>query len=127
MNSSMIFGLVIIGAIVYWLIGFVHGLDEEVDVSYGYNEKRLVGGEELLMNGSLSLNENKKLWANSTLKQEMIGLFPNFSEMNYLVEDKVGETGQFKKELLTHIDKIQKEFMSGKISASLAKEKLGNY
>ena len=127
MNSSMIFGLVIIGAIVYWLIGFVHGLDEEVDVSYGYNEKRLVGGEELLMNGSLSLNEKKKLWANSTLKQEMIGLFPNFSEMNYLVEDKVGETGQFKKELLTHIDKIQKEFMSGKISASLAKEKLGNY
>ena len=127
MNSSMIFGLVIIGAIVYWLIGFVHGLDEEVDVSYGYNEKRLVGGEELLMNGSLSLNEKKKLWANSTLKQEMIGLFPNFSEMNYLVEDKVGETGQFKKELLNHIDKIQKEFMSGKISASLAKEKLGNY
>ena len=127
MNSSMLFGLVVIGAIVYWLIGFVHGLDEEVDVSYGYNEKRLVGSEEFLMDGSLSLNEKKKLWANSTLKQEMIGLFPNFSEMNYLVEDKVGESGQFKKALLNHIDKIQKEFMSGKISSSLAKEKLGNY
>ena len=57
----------------------------------------------------------------------MIALFPNFSEMRYLVEDKLEDSGKFKKELLSHIDTVQQEFMAGKISSSEAKEKLGNY
>ena len=59
MNGSMIFGLAVIGLIVYWLIGFVHDLDEDVDVSYGYNEKRLVSDGEVLEMSSLSESEKK--------------------------------------------------------------------
>ncbi len=127
MNGSMIFGLAVIGLIVYWLIGFVHDLDEDVDVSYGYNEKRLVSDGEVLEMSSLSESEKKVRWNASSAKQEMIALFPNFSEMRYLVEDKLEDSGKFKKELLSHIDTVQQEFMAGKISSSEAKEKLGNY
>lgn len=127
MNGSMIFGLAVIGLIVYWLIGFVHNLDEDVDVSYGYNEKRLVSDGEVLEMSSLSESEKKVRWNASSAKQEMIALFPNFSEMRYLVEDKLEDSGKFKKELLSHIDTVQQEFMAGKISSSEAKEKLGNY
>ena len=127
MNGSMIFGLAVIGLIVYWLIGFVHNLDEDVDVSYGYNEKRLVSDGEVLEMSSLSESEKKVRWNASSAKQEMIALFPNFSEMRYLVEDKLEDSGKFKKELLSHIDTVQQEFMAGKISLSEAKEKLGNY
>ena len=127
MNGSMIFGLAVIGLIVYWLIGFVHDLDEDVDVRYGYNEKRLVSDGEVLEMSSLSENEKKVRWNASSAKKEMIALFPNFSEMRYLVEDKLEDSEKFKKDLLSHIDSVQQEFMAGKISSGAAKEKLANY
>ncbi len=127
MNSSMVFALLVIGSIVYWLIGFVQDLDDDVDVKYGYNEKRLVAGEESLDMTTLSLNEKRQRWKNSNAKKEMLALCPNFIEMRYLVEDRIEDNSAFKKDLLKYIDSVQREFMSGKISADGAKAKLLNY
>lgn len=127
MNGSMIFALAVIGAIVYWLIGFVNQLDDEVDVSYGYNERRAVGGEEFENMNSLSVSEQKKRWNSSETKKEMISLFPNFTEMEFLIDDKLGDSSSFKQGLLKELGEVQRAFMSGKISADGAKEKLRSY
>ncbi len=127
MNGSMLFALVLIGGIIFWLIGFVNDLDDDVNVSYGYSEKRLLSGEDTLEMSSFSINEKKKIWNNSNAKKEMLSLCPNFSEMRYLVEDKIEDTGVFKKGLLKHIESLQREFMSGKISSDVVKSKLSNY
>ena len=127
MNGSMLFALVLIGGIIFWLIGFVNDLDDDVNVSYGYSEKRLLSGEDTLEMSSFSINEKKKIWNNSNAKKEMLSLCPNFSEMRYLVEDKIEDTGVFKKGLLKHIESLQREFMSGKISSDVLKSKLSNY
>lgn len=127
MNGSMIFALAVIGAIVYWLIGFVNQLDDEVDVSYGYNERRAVGGEEFENMNSLSVSEQKKRWNSSETKKEMISLFPNFTEMEFLIDDKLGDSSSLKQGLLKELGEVQRAFMSGKISADGAKEKLRSY
>ena len=138
MNGTMVFAGVVIFIIVSWLTGFVNELNEDVDVSYGFHEKALVTGDkshytvdtngrEVLQLHTLSMQEKKNLWNNSLLKEDMLTLFPNFSEIEYFVNNQVEDDGLFKEKLLNHIRAVQEAYIGGSLSDEQAKLKLSHF
>jgi hypothetical protein len=135
MSKTVISFGVIVFLIISWLIGFVDKLDEEVDVNYGFNEKAMVEGNykldsignEVLELSTLSLAEKKRLWNQSQLKEEMINLFPNFSEIKYFIENRLEDDGSFKHELLTYVEHVQDNYIGGGMSGKKAKIMLSNF
>ena len=64
-------------------------------------------------------------WNSSTLKDEFLMLFPNFSAMTEFVEGRVrGDT--LKNKLLQTISQTEDVFFSGSMNAEQAKKKLGS-
>jgi len=135
MNRTMIFAGVVIFIIVSWLTGFVNELHDDVDVSYGFHEKAVltgdksnyrvdVNGREVLQLQTLSMQEKKNLWNHSTLKNDMLALFPDFSEIDYFINNQVEDDGLFKQELLDHINHVEEEYIGGSISEEQAKASL---
>jgi len=130
MNKTLIVAGIVIFLIVSWLTGFVTELNKDVDVSYGFHEKELILGKKgdgIQDLSTLSLEERKKVWNNSPLKEEMLSLFPNFSEMQDLVESEVEESGEFKEKLLSHISKIKEDYIGGALREESAKASLSNF
>ena len=138
MNGTMVFAGVVIFIIVSWLTGFVNELHDDVDVSYGFHEKALLTGDksnytvdengrEVLQLHTLSMQEKKNLWNNSLLKEDMLALFPNFSEMEYFIKNQVEDDGLFKEKFLSHIGAVQEAYIGGIISEDRAKERLSNF
>ena len=136
-KSVMIFGFIVF-LIISWLIGFVDELHDDVDVNYGFNEKKLVEGDmrnykldsvgnNVLELSSLSLVEKKKLWKDSPLQDEMIALFPNFSDIKYFIENRIEDDGSFKEELLKHVESVQEEYIGGGMTGNRAKAILSNF
>ena len=136
MNKTMIVAGVVIFTIVSWLTTFVNEIHEDVDVSYGFHEKELIAGEEsnyivdvngkkVLQLQTLSMQEKKSLWNKSTLKNEILELFPDFTEIKYLINNQIeDDDGLFKQELLNHIDSVQEEYIGGSLSEEQVKERL---
>jgi len=138
MNRTMIFAGIVIFVIVSWLTGFVNTLNEDVDVNYGFQEKAFVTGEksntlvnsqgdEVLLLSKLSLQEKKNRWTNSILKNDMLALFPQFSEMRYFVENHIEDDGAFKQELLEHINSVELEYIGGSLTGQSAKASLSKF
>ncbi len=125
MNKTAVVAGVIIFSIVYLLTGFVNGLNDEVDVSYGFHEKELIAGDKVI-NSTLSLEENKKIWNSSPLKIEMLTLFPRFEEMKEFVNNNI-EDDTFKNRLLTHIDDVQEKYIGGTLTQESAKASLSKF
>ena len=130
-KTVMLFGVVVF-LIISWLIGFVDKLNDDVDVNYGFKEKTMVErdmrsykldsiGNEILELSTLTLIEKKKLWNQSPLKGEMIGLFPNFSDMKYFIESRIEDDSFFKKELLKHVESVQERYIGGGMTGNRAK------
>ena len=138
MNGTMVVAGVVIFIIVSWLTGFVNDLNEDVDVSYGFHEKALVTGDkshytvdtngrEVLQLHTLSMQEKKNLWNHSLLKEDMLALFPNFSEMEYFITNQVEDDGLFKKKLLNHLNSVQEAYIGGRLSDEQAKSTLSHF
>lgn len=119
MNKTLVIVGVIVVSIVYWLTGFINGLNDEVDVSYGFHEKELITGEKVI-NSTLSIEENRKIWNSSPLKKEMLALFPKFQEMKEFVNNNI-EDDTFKNKLITNIDNVQEQYIGGKLTPNSAK------
>ena len=137
MNKTVIFFGIIIFIIISWLVGFVNELHDDVDVNYGFNEKTMIEGDmknykldsngnEILELSTLSLEDKKRLWNNSPLKEEMINLFPDFSEMKYFIENRIDDDGVFKRKLLTHTQSVQEKYIGGGMSGESAKNMLSH-
>ena len=138
MNRTVILGGIMISLIVFWLIGFVNTLHDDVEVSHGYNEKALatektmhttinIYGDEVLLLNKLSLEEKKRLWNTSDLKIEMLELFPHFIKMKNFVETYVEDDGIFRKKLLSNIEYVEFEYVGGSFSEEKAKRFLSNF
>jgi len=128
----MIFG------IIYWLTGVLNTLNDEVDVNHGFKENAMVlgekhnivvnsHGEEVLLLGKVSLEEQKKIWNSSILKADMLELFPRFSEIRYFIENHIEEEGRFKEALLAHIDAVETEYIGGSLTGQSAKIALSQF
>jgi len=138
MNGTMIFAGVVIFIVVSWLTGFVNELHDDVDVSYGFHEKAIltgdksnytvdVNGRDVLQLDTLSMQEKKNLWNRSTLKEDMLVLFPDFSEMHYFINNQVEDDGHFKQELLEHLNGVEEEYIGGTLSEEQAKRALSKF
>ena len=133
MNRTVILAGIMISLIVFWLIGFVNGLNEDIDVSHKIDKKASSSkshmtmnsfGDEVLLLSGLSMKEKKRLWNDSNLKLEMLELFPHFMEMKAFVEEYVEDDGTFKDELLRHMENIEFEYIGGSMSGEKAKASL---
>lgn len=122
MNKTILVVGVVIFFIVSWLTTFIGELNDEVDVSYGYHEKELITGEQSI-NSTLSIDENKKIWINSPIKDKMLSLFPRFTEMKEFIEMNLDDS-DFKSKLLTHIDTINERYIGGELNPESAKASL---
>ncbi|CAA6800566.1 MAG: Unknown protein [uncultured Sulfurovum sp.] len=138
MNRTVILGLVMISLIMFWLVGFVNTLHDDVDVSHGFQEKTLatgakshgtvnIYGTEDLVFSELSEQEKKRLWNSSDLKVEMLKLFPHFVRMKSFVDQNVEEEGAFKELLISHIEEIELEYIGGSLSGEKAQQALSAF
>lgn len=128
MNKTVIVFGIIIFVIIFWLIGFVNTLHDDVDVSYGFNEKAIVTGDvSYITSSKLSLKEKKSLWNKSNLKQEMLEFFPHFIQMKNFVEENMEDDDILKKELLSNIEFVEIEYIGGSFSIEKARTALSNF
>jgi len=134
MNKTVMFFGLVVFLIVAWLIGFVENLDENVNVSHGVNEKKMVmsqgyntsydnfGNELLTLDSDLSIKEKERKWNGSLLKQEMLKEFPKFGYMREFVKLHISDVDlEFKSKLLEHITEVEMDYVSAKINADQAK------
>ena len=130
MNRTVILAGIMISLIVFWLIGFVNTLHDDVDVIHRLDEKSVEKSYttvDIYANDTLTLEEKKALWSSSDLKVEILQLFPHFMEMKSLVEEDIEGDSTFKDELLAKIENVEFEYIGGGLSGKKAKEALANF
>ena len=130
----MIFGGVILFFIISGLITFIDDLHDDVDVSYGYSESSIYKEHTVNMYGETTLvltdvNEarKKEIWKESFLHQEMLKLFPNFTDMKKLVENRLVDDGAFKKALLEKIADTEDRYIGGSETGQSARTALSKF
>ena len=138
MNGTMVFVGVVIFLIISWLTTFINTLHDDIDVNYGFEEQVIVSnnktnslvnsqGNEVLLLNTLSLQEKKSLWSDSLLKEDMLKLFPRFSEMRDFVEKHIEDDANFKEKLLEHIDDVEVTYIGGEMTGQSAKASLSTF
>ena len=138
MNKTVIFSSTIILLIVYWLIGFINGLNEEIDVKHGVKEKNIIiikenymrvnsNGDEVLVLTSLKKQEKKHIWNNSYLKLKMLKLFPHFEDMKLFIKKHIEDDGTIKDEIISNLENIEFEYVGGKLTGEDAKKAIINF
>jgi len=138
MNGTVIFGIIALFFILSGLTNFISDLQDEVDQPSTYSSKNIqskdenyysenvVGEKTILLNG-LQESKKKELWANSSLRTEMMEFFPDFSLMHEFVEERMVDDSSFKKKLLEKIDVTEEQYISGVLSGQRAKATLSTY
>ena len=122
MNQTVIFFGVIISLIVFWLVGFVDSLNNEMEVNYKSSEDRTI----FMQSNTDSLKKKKLLWSSSSIKAEMLELFPDFIKMRTFIEENI-EDDAFKKELLRKIDDVELKYIGGSMDTQSAKSALSKF
>lgn len=138
MNGTVVFVGVALFFIISGLINFINGLEDEVDqpsrysktTTSSYNEKyygtNVVGEETLLLDG-VSITQKRVIWNTSTLKNEMMEFFPNFSLMHEFIEDRMIDDSSFKKKLLDKIESAEEGYVGGTLTGEKAKAFISSY
>ena len=140
MNGTVIFGGVALFFIISGLVTFVNDLHDDVDVSYGssqsknsrYKEDQTyqgvnMYGEITLVLTDLGKSQKRDVWKESFLNQEMLELFPNFTDMKKLVENRLVDDGLFKEELLQKIVDIEDRYIGGLETGQSARTALSKF
>jgi len=133
MNGTVIFSGIVIFFIVSGLISFVNDLQENIDVKSSYTKDTSeyyitnAFGDEILTLTGLSLEEKKRIWRDSELKNEMLELFPNFIEMKRLIEERIEADAIFKELLLKHLSNIEEQYIGGVSNGQSAKASLSSF
>ncbi len=131
-KNLIIFALVGIGFF-YLITNFVNDLQDDNSKlqSESYKTKKSferyyttdsIGRSVLSLEGATETMQ-QKVWHESSLRSEMLSLFPKFEEMKAFLDDRVhGEP--IKSKIKDAIDKIEDDFLTGKISSDEAKRRL---
>ena len=136
MKQTIIFFGIVISLIVFWLIGFVNSLNDEMEINHKLSDDTSVlmqnntgstiyGGQTLAFN-NLSLKKKKLLWSSSSVKEEMLELFPDFMEMKTFIEENI-EDDIFKNDLLKKIDDVEFKYIGGSMNTQSAKSALSKF
>jgi hypothetical protein len=133
MDKSFLIYLAFGAGFFYFITTFIGDLEKEDDKQYQYNKKQTkkyakyktvdsVGQEVLDVTGS-TLAVQIDVWHHSDLKNELISIFPNFSEMKFFISDRiVGE--ELENKLLQVVADVEDGVISGTMSIKQAKMKL---
>jgi len=138
MNGTVIVGGVIMFFIISGLISFINKLHDDVDVSPKYSSSEQISkynklqsvniyGEIILKFTEVKESQKRKIWNESFLNQEMLELFPNFTDMKQIVENRLVDDGLFKKELLEKLDTIEDRYIGGLETSQSAKTALSRF
>jgi len=82
-----------------------------------------VVGDTVLVYSDTPIQNRIGVWKRSPLHEDYLNLFPNFSEMELFVDDRVHDD-ELKGRILKQLKKISSSFFSGTIGAIQAKEDL---
>ena len=136
MKSELFLYIIIASLFGYFLLGYVKKSEGEGDKSvFGHkasiqedaksHHKDSIG-QNILNLSTISQEDRASIWKRSTLRQEYIDLFPNFTAMRDFIQDRIlGDS--FQQQLLKQIDMVEDDFFSGKITQREAKEKLDSF
>ena len=138
MNKTIILGGIILFFIVSGLINFIGDLQDEVDQPSSYNKKTRqldnekyydtnIVGEQIVLLSGLSELKKREIWNASLLKTEMMELFPKFSLMHDVVEERMIDDSDFKKNLLKKIVSTEEDYIGGSITGDRAKNLISSY
>lgn len=89
-----------------------------------YDSKDIIG-QNILDLSEASPQVQVQAWNNSTIKDEYLRLFPNFSEMKKFIDDRI-RGDALRAKLLNAINSTEDKFFSGEISMEKAKRGLRN-
>jgi len=138
MNKTVVLGGIIVFFIVSSLINFIGKLQEEVDKPSTYSKQTAqvdneqyyetnVVGEQIVLLSGLSISKKKEVWNASLLKAEMIEVFPKFSLMHDIVEERMIDDSDFKEDLLHTIESTEEAYIGGSITGERAKALISSY
>ena len=137
MNGTVIFGTIAMFFIISGLVNFINDLHDDVDSRSNYHESRESNsenyysynsiGERTIVLSELSNSNKMKVWNSSSLKGEMMDLFPDFSLMHELVEERMIESRGFKQRLLKKIELTEEKYIGGGLSGQSAKATLSSF
>jgi len=128
--------MVAVGALfAYFVYNFVGSIEDSDSSSYSTNEQRAEEfakyykkdeiGDYILDLSSVPLSTAKNIWAESSVKKEIMKNFPNFEMMHELAIEKI-KACKFRGFLLKRLEGVQSDFLSGCISSEEAAKLLNN-
>jgi hypothetical protein len=131
-KSLLIFIAIGLGAL-YLVTNFIGDIQEEDDayknndyaIEHKYDQYHKVDsiGQSILVFDTADIKTQVDAWQASNLKQEFLGLFPDYTEMRKFVKERTrGEALQTK--LLKTIENVEGKFFSGTLNAEQAKQML---
>lgn len=134
MNKGLITFFIIGAILAYLLTGFIDKLQKEDDRLLSENKKQKQEDMQYYMKDAVNnpilvfkdIPEAQKIaiWKRSPLYQEMLGLFPDFSEMKAFVQDRIIIDDSFKQKLLKRIKEAEDGYFSGTMTDIQVKEHL---
>ena len=138
MNGTVIFGGVILFFIISGLITFVNELHDDVDTAYmgqkNHTKEEYKKFYDVNMYGEMTVVltavpklKKREVWRKSLLFNEVLELFPNFTEMKSVVEKRLIDNGSFKNSLLEKIVDIEQRYIGGVETGDSAKLSLSQF
>ena len=129
-KSLFVFMLVGVGFF-YVVMNIVKETDTAVESNTNYPKEQYVQyykvddiGQDIIDVTGIPVATQIKAWNESSLKEELLEIFPDFDTMKGFVKNRVrGEALQ--KKLLDKINEVEDKFFSGTINAEQAKRMLG--
>lgn len=133
MDKSFIIFIALGIGFLYVVTTFVGDIQAEDDAyqNNDYNQERLYDkyktvdsiGQGILDLTGADAKTQLGAWNSSTLKDEFLALFPDFSEMKYFINDRI--RGKILQDKLTNtVNTIEDKFFSGTVDAEQAKREL---
>ena len=136
MDKSLLIFIAIGIAFIYFITNFVGEIQKEDEKfrNTGYEQQHQYDaymskdsiGRDILDFTGASPAIQAKVWNSSTLKEEMLSSFPDFSLMKLFVKERVrGE--EFQQRLLQHLDDVELQYFSGKLDPENAKKAIADF
>jgi hypothetical protein len=134
MSKGLITFMIIGGILAYLLTGFIDKLQKEDDRLLSENKiqmqedmkyyKKDAVGDPVLVFRDIPETEKIAIWKRSPMYQEMLDLFPDFSEMKAFVNDRIITNDSFKQKLLKRVEEVEDGYFSGAMTDMQVKEHL---
>ena len=88
---------------------------------YAQYYKKDINGDDVLNFAGVPLSKAKAVWNESTVKNTMLGYFPDFGTMKQIAQGQLNES-EFKDFLLKILEKTENDYLDGTIGLDQARK-----